>query len=480
MVKATILTRDGEIARHYGDDARITFVLMSPDPDTQKLVFTTCDGQSLRPEQVALDADAYLRPTQENDTAHQDIVALWEEMFGLALPPCLPQADMPDIAALRDRVLDVVLEQNAAASRVSARHMRELGLLRQQHDLIQASFRGLEHFVYGLNVQHRTPGPIIAPTRGQPVVTLQNGMQVQQRVASASPGLCDLALWFDPEGAAPKGMVSVTLTGLDSDQVLAVWDLQAAQLSTGWNRFSLERALGPDPVSLQITVHWVGGGVLTLACATDHPDPRFRPKIGDDARPAVLAQRVWSWVPGVAAPLLTGAHLPNGYAGKGQLRHVGREWLEQALDMRSLRADIPFIQGTDALLVHVLEQDIAAAIVPDLVFPGAVEISAGICTYHKDGPEVEYAMLALPKSERPTAPGILPQALHTRLTADAAETLNWVRVAPDTASQCRLYLDPSEQRQDLYLLTRLADKDGTNAFGWSGFSDLKLRFGAQA
>ncbi|MFC6197768.1 DUF6212 domain-containing protein [Ponticaulis profundi] len=397
--------------------------------------------------------------------------AFWEERTGGPAPQSLAVRgeDLPArrLAVLEWLVLQMSDERQAAAVR-STRLRRELGLLRRQHEETQAGFRDLEMFLYRNVSQKRMLDITLSPITGQLPLTLRGGAQLVQRLPGASAGLSDISIHVANETPPADGILHASLSSLEGGDTLAIWEVPANTLRHGWLRLSLGRALGPDAMTLVLSVSYQGSGTVKLSNSVQHPEQRFWAQMGDHSTPNVPALQIWRWIAGASAPLAATAILPVG--GKNRLRRVLGETLTTARDMNDSNHMLRLQPNTSALLVHVLEDRLAGAILSGVALPGARHVYADVRTYHADAPPIEYQIALAPHSAHRPHDGEVP-------TFRPQFASGWVRLAPQEDGQVHLILpEPLDQPCDVYMLTRLPKGGVNNHFGWSTFANLTLQY----
>ncbi|PLL10812.1 hypothetical protein C0V75_19180 [Tabrizicola sp. TH137] len=405
--------------------------------------------------------------------AVEAMAAGWLARFGVSLPDRLDLSE-ERAGARREAALswiaDVLLAQRQGAARRAVALMRDMAALRREHEAMQAAFARLEAHAFHHRLSERKLLMALAPVEGSPVAELPSGAEMVQRLPGGSVGLSDLAVRIAEVPQPRQGVLTCRLESPDLGRELAEWTLPAAQLSSGWLRLSLVRGLEEDPVGLQLRLGWSGAVPLRLATAMAHPDPRFRPQTGGGTPVGrhVLAMEIWHYLPGVRAPASATGRLPDGEmeAGPGMRRLEARDLL-RAINLDTLARDMTPVQGGGALLVHVMPEQVACAILP-LPLAGPRQVSVDVMTRNAKGPVVEYAIAVLPAAMRPKRPGALPdfpEEAHS----------GWVRMKPMRAGQVTLILpDLPAAEHDLYLMTRLPPGATSNAYGWSGFSSVVL------
>lgn len=466
---ASLLVAAADMAELRGLGLPVALVEVSGSPGETR--FRSAAGVELDPARVMVESIGSLALTARGRAELEDMAALWQERTGSPAPPVIPCAGA-DPSARRQAVLEWLVarlanERQAAAVR-SARQMRELGILRRQHEETQAGFRNLEAFLYRNVSQKRVRDITLSPAAGQLPLVLQDGMRMVQRLPGESAGFSDIAIHVANETTPQDGVLHVSLSCLETGDTLAIWEIAGPQLRQGWLRLSLERALGSDAVTLMLSVSYQGGGTVRLSSSVRHPEPRFSAQINGQAMLNVPALQIWRWIAGASAPLAATSILPVG--GKNRLRRVLGETLTTARDMNNPSSSMSLHRDTGALLVHVLEDRLAGAILSGVALPGARHVRADIRTYHPDAPRIEYRLALVAHSPHPRHAGEIP-AFEPQLTSD------WVCLAPEEDGQVHLILaEPLEQPCDVYMLTRLPDGVQSNSYGWSTFANLTLQY----
>lgn len=434
-------------------------------------IFETKTGQTPALEQVMLHAVGALALSAQGQDDLSRLAALWQDRLGEPAPALFKPVAAP-LAERRLLVLEWVLAQLAAERRVGAlrstRMMRELGLLRRQHDETQAGFRNLEAFIYRSGLKQRSLDVNLSPVTVQRPLVLRSGSHLMQRLPGSSIGLSDIALHFSHEAAPAQGILQVSLSSVENNETLAIWEVPTQSLGRGWLRLALERALGADAVTLVLHLSYQGQGELRLSRSVQHPEPRFWPRLdGQPVEAGMPALQIWHWVAGASAPLDAMSIAPVG--GKDRLRRLVSEALTVAFDMNAPASSLPLQPDTTALLVHVLPDRVAGGVLTDIALPGVHHIRADVRTWHGKGPIVEYGMALLPRSARRPSGG-MPE-IEPRFASD------WVRLAPMEDGQVHLILPaPLDDPHDLYLLARLAEGVRSNAYGWSTFANVSLQY----
>lgn len=431
------------------------------------------EGRPVAADRVHLAALGVLILSSGGAEAAEALASDWQARFGVVLPE---RCDLADVPADARRMValgwlaGLLLAQRRAGAQRMVALMRDLAVLRQEHEAMQGAFARLESFAHEHRLSERKLHQALAPVEGAPEVVLTPGQRVVQRLPGGSVGLSDVAVRIAEVPQPRQGVLTCRLASPDLGSVLAEWTVPAAQMASGWLRLSLVAGLPDDPVGLELELAWAGAVPLRLATAMAHPDPRFRPlgESGEAVGRHVLALELWHYLPGVRAPANAVGQLPDGAVEtRSPLRRVEARDLFRAINLDTLVADLPRVEGSDALQVHVMPDHVACAILT-LPMSAIRQVSVDVLTRHPRGPVVDYAIAVLPSAARPRHPAALPEFPEEAHSG-------WVRMKPMRAGQVSLILpDLPPGSHDLYLMTRLPPGATENAFGWSGFSGLVL------
>lgn len=323
----------------------------------------------------------------------------------------------------------------ARAQERVARQVREIGQMRQAAERSLQSFERLEAFVWASAKAERQSVLHLAPLGALAAVS------VEQRLPTDSSGLCDVALHVTTAG---RGRLCVTLGLMESAETCATWTIADPQ--PGWLRLALPRALGPDAQTPVLRVDWQGEG-LELGLSLPHPDARFQAAEG-----AVLALRLWKFIPGTMAPLSPEALAPDGMRSGGRWL-IGLAAMSEAA---RLAAD-PRIELTDALVMRPGAGETMALCLPGLGRPGLARLQ-GHVALEGAGVMAELAYALAP-------PGSPPEAI------------DWQIFGSDEPGQIHHLPHPSAEVRDLWLLARMPeDVEGAVIFERiEGFADANGR-----
>jgi hypothetical protein len=369
--------------------------------------------------------------------------------------------------AINAMVVQALLEERAGFAKRCVDLNRQLSTLRETHESTQAAFQGLEGFFHEVVKSQRWDSIALEPVTGRPSVELGSGAVLTQDLPCGSVGLSDVAVWIN-NGTLPRaGVMQVSLETLEDERVVATWTVQAQRLATGWNRFAMPKALGPDAMSVRLRVEWQGTAPLTLRSSIAHPDTRFRARLDDAAGPAAIALKTWKYVAGASAAMTADSHPASAANVRTWLLSPGQ--MATTVNVDVSRFDVRYLDEHGVLLVHPVANGVAAARIEGGVRAGVSEIQVSIETASESGPTVEYSIAAVPVSERPTLAGAMPRfrpEWHSE----------WIGVGPLHRSTVPLFLPtPSVEPMDLYFLTRMPTGGSDPTYAWATFSDVTLR-----
>lgn len=394
----------------------------------------------------------------------------WNTVYGDMAPELLDLSRVAEKnrkAEMLTWLVQILAGARAVQAGRNQRLSRDLFELRRNHESMQTSFRALEQFFYDTVKFERWRDFILPPVAGQGDCVMINDAVVIQRLPRGSVGLSDIVL--EVAGPAPsRGTLRAVLKSLDERRPLAIWTIQGSQLRAGELRLALHSALGDDKVSLSLELEWEGDRPLHLKTSLPHPDVRFQLHMDAQPRPVVLAMQGYRYVAGALAPVPAGAFVPQG--SMAPMRLVPPSVLAGAVNLKTGRPDLEFLNEAGALQVHVAKGELAAGVLRSVCAPGLRQVTARIETGHENAPEIEYALAVLARDKR-------SGTTTERFDLDAGHFSGWVRLAPLVPGELRLEIPEGlEEEGDLYMLTRLPEGVERIDHGWSRFSNLVLRY----
>lgn len=347
---------------------------------------------------------------------------------------------------------------------------RSLGALRQIHGQMQDAFAHLEKFVLDNNLAERTETLALLPGRDMAPLDLREGESLTQRLPISSVGLSDVDLFIENADFGIDGVLSVELRTQEDDAVKGIWKLSGNQLAKGPVRLALHTALESAPLAPILNLTWQGEGLVQLSTSLYHPDPRLQAHINSRNDPRVLAIRCRSYLPGSAAPIPAGAHLPIDLrALKPLVRVLDNMMLSQAENLTPDSEHSHYLADEEALLVHPLPQGISRVRIAAAIPAGTIHIDARIFTLADKAGKIEYAL------------GIAP-TVQEFLMAETFETdflskiTSWVQLSPQVKGELHLPLaDPLQEDHDLFLMTQMPVQPGDTSWGWATFSRIRIQ-----
>lgn len=453
-------------------------------PDAPQILL---EGRALPPEAVLGGLVAVVLLSAPALPAVQAFLQAFAARFGGPAPAVIDLADVPSGERplfLARAVAGLLVAERAARAARNVVLMRDLAQMRQAQARLQEAFSRLEDHVVGQGLTGRRQSLALEPPAGAPLVALHPGRPLCQRLPQGSAGLSDLAILIagPAEGEAAAlggGWLHIRLETLEDAQTHAEWQLAAATLEPGWRRLSLPAGLEAAARTAVLHLDWQGQAPLSLALGLCHPDPRFALHEGGAPRADghLLALRLWSCIPGVAAPAVSGGLMP-GVTRLRQL-HLSGEDLSAAVNLRPDNQPFLYLADSQALLLHVSPAGLSAGLVAAAVPAGATHLSARIMTRAEAGPPIEYAFGLWPAAEAGAESGaesgasVLPDG---RLPAFAPHHVTqWQRLAAMVESELHLPLPaPLAVPHDLCLMARLPEGVEDASWGWSTFAAIRV------
>ena len=433
----------------FAADAVKGYKLVSFDTAKNKLNFADCaDGQEeLDCDIVFRDAVARCHSTARGQAEQGRLAQIWMERFGAEPPPLFDLNDTTNGAGLAPHLVPLFGQLWRESQARSTELMRELALLRGSFDQSQTAFSRLETFLYNSGGAERAQTVSLRPFPGHLPVLLTKDCPLEQRLPIESTGLSDLSFLI-AEVPTGSGTLTAKLSLLESAQVVAEWAIPTENLSKGWVRLSLFRALGPDAQTPILHLDWTGSQPLKLAPSFRHPDIRFC-VTGSNA---VLALSLWSYISGAAAPLPADGVVQ--LLGPQTLRWtIGPEALCNAVDLNVAKDLVEFIQWRGSLAVRPVNQTVSFVRIDNVGRPRLAHLQGGVKTEAVLGPDVEYSYGLAPQHKRSKQRGTLPKFLD-------GMTSDWLRLPPNEWAILHLFLaEPLKEVCDLYLMSRLVNDE---------------------
>lgn len=426
------------------------------------------DGFSPDPVGLTADTLALVSLSPAGRDMLSALAADWAVRTGSAPPPSidLAAAADPQGAALA-HLAPLLARREAEASAHAAELLDSLAALRLAHEAAARQLRTLNVFIEGALDKTRwlaqANGPL--PNTRAPHLEIPPHTPALQRLSASSLGLSDLAIFLPPQEIPDAARLQARLRLSESGEVLADWDIPAAEITPGgWLRLSLVETAGDDEQTPELILTWSGPVPLRIGGSMFHPEPDLCLSIGETRTTRLLAHRVWKYAPATRPALPEDGHTPQPVA-------AGRSYVDPtrlAAAANAANADLRYFPDLKALQVHPREGRESAARLTRAVRPGMRRISAEIGGRHAAGPAIEYALAAMPPAPARELPDLLAEAARQRRLSD------WTTCAGDRRDRLTLILpDPAGEPLDLWLLTRLAP-EARPAYAWATFGDIRL------
>ncbi len=398
--------------------------------------------------------------TDESHQALETLSARVSERFACAPPAVADLTDSPENDVPAQASAAVIAALQAELDRVTAGNValtRAIAAVRGDHERTQAAFARLENFVLGNNLAKRTECLSLLPARELGSILLSQDSAVEQRLPVGSSGLSDIGLFVADVECPQDGMLTVSLRTVEDDVLHATWQVLGDALVDGRIRLTLPVGLSVEQLTPSLQVAWTGDGVVRLAVAMFHPDPRFQAHVAGVPDGRVLACRLWSYIPGCEAPIPAVAILPTEAPVRPLRKRVlDAETLHETINLVPDNPHFRVLPENDALLVHPMGGAVSAAVVPGALAATAALIRAQILTRSAEAQDIEYAMAIAPADLRPAPGEALPPFSEDAVTG-------WVRLPPQETGDLLLPVTtPLDGPHDLYLMTRLP-KGGNDA-----------------
>jgi len=415
------------------------------DTDQDQLCFAEGPNfdQKLDLETVFRDTLACCAKTLGGKAELKRLAQVWGTRFGAKPPPQIDLSDRVDMPEISAHLLPIVVQSWRESLALGTGLMRALATLRGSFDQSQTAFANLETFLYHSGRAERTQTVSLRQRCGGEAILLAQGRPVDQRLPLKSVGLCDISFLVEslPSGA---GTLTAQLTLLESAEAPAHWTIRSPDLSPGWVRLSLNRALGPDAQTPILRLEWDGDVPLKLAASFHHPDPRFRAT----GSPAIMALNLWTYISGAAVPLPA-----EGIAQEQDLPidrwTIGPNALRDAVNLNISDELVEFTDWRGSLAVRPIGRKPSCVRLDNVGRPGLLTLRGGVKTEAEFGPEVEYAFAFEPKARRHRQRGKVPEFAPEMMS-------EWVRLRPGEWADLHLFLKhPLGEVCDLYLLSRL-------------------------
>jgi len=442
--------------------------LLLTHPATQ----LTLDGTEVPIEAMTARVIGAMAFSKAGQSALQTLVDDWSDKTG-AQPPKLidlskdhkPQERLCTalryIAQLYRFNIDKFVTHNANL-------LRQMTSLRIAQEETLSELEAIEQFllksVETRRWQVQGHGPILEDKTAR--FKLSSNTKLRQLLSASSMGVSDVSFMLINQEIPTQGNLTATLYLVETNKTIAQWVLPAADLTAGWQRLSLIRALGQDEQSLYLSLEWQGDTPLWVAASVHHPDTDYCAKTGEDTYDRILAHQVWKYLPGSFAPVPENAHWIGGPIPE-------RFYIEPIRLANAVSADpntdcLQYFKNLEALQVHPVNGSITAGRIARGVPASTAQIRATVEGRSEHGPKIEYALATAPLHPvRELGDLVMDCERHGRIS-------DWLPLTKDVQGQLTLHLrTPSKQVSDLYLLTRLAPGEKQDR-GWATFRNIWL------
>lgn len=459
-------------------------------------VLSATGGRNIALQEVALTALALVTCSPLGQAEGAAFLRQLEEVRGAA--PGIRVIDLSDVAEseiaarLKADLLTVSIEAAAVGAARAVTLMRDTVQLRGLHQSTQAAFSKLERYVLQSGLAQRVRGAELALAVGERGVSLTHDTRIEQRLPGSSVGLSDVAIAISRVPGRSDGVLTVRLRTHEDDAEVAWWSFPTEDLQRGWLRLSLPISLDDDARTVRLSLEWTGAAPLEIGRSGRHPDPRFQAQGAGDASEYAIALRLWTYVPGCQAPIVTDGRYPGESrgpmgaasaaamlpeplrAGSGLVTAEQNCWelssdiFGRAENLNPGSRDFKYLVEQAALQVHALPNGVAAGLLRDTIPAGVRSLRVKVTTLAPEGPPIDYAIAVGPAPKRSIL-GKRPVPHPDAINSD------WHRFEATEKGEVALFLEePLLEVSSLYLMTRLSRDDGNAAWAWSTFSTIQL------
>lgn len=463
---------------------------------TEARALSSTGGRSVALQEVALATLALVTCSPAGQAEGSAFVRQLEEVRGAA--PEIRVIDLSDVAEsevaarLKADLLTVLIEAAAIGAARAVSLMRDTVQLRGLHQSTQAAFSKLERYVLQSGLAQRVQGAELALAVSDRGVSLTQDTRIEQRLPGSSVGLSDVAIAIARVPGESDGVLTVRLRTHEDDAAVAWWRFPAEDLQRGWLRLSLPVSLDDDARTARLSLEWTGAAPLEIGRSGRHPDPRFQAQGAGDASEHAIALRLWTYVPGCQAPIVSegrypgesrgpmstapaAAKLPEPLRTGSDMASAGQNsWelssdiLGRAENLNPGNRDFKYLVELAALQVHALPNGVAAGLLRDTIPAGVRGLRVKVATLAPEGPPIDYAIAVGPAPKRSIL-GKRPIPHPDAFSSD------WHRFEATEKGEVALFLEePLDETVSLYLMTRLSRDDGNAGWAWSTFLTIQL------
>lgn len=403
------------------------------------------------------------------------------QIKGLLGPVLAAQATLISAGSTVEGLLKVIFglfDFQRQQSEAYARSLRELALLRKQHDLMQRDFAALEAAAVATQaraVEVSFQNDVIDEPHEAPLLATRSDV-VTQTLPTASVGTAAVSLYFTLPtlATARAGELKLELWALEHKQRVGLWSVPQALVKNGWNTFKLGRALSGYNSTLKLTVSSdMPASAPIIGLGAHQPLARYRVH-GSDGGPASqrsLALQIWKGIPGADLPVPeawseAGAQATTAYQADIGLGAMELISTTTASTMQFKVASL--LDGGSTLFLHPPRTGLTVARLASAASAASERISATIKLDHEKARPTDFALVTAPAGTMEL--GDIEQGIES---GDALEWSGWATLQPQQAQSLHLFREPGERGAllDVFLVTKV-QSPGANSFAWAKFREL--------
>lgn len=416
--------------------------------------------------------------------AFEAVKSKWESSLP-SLGLAIRRVSKCDNSSICGEALQCIAGELTLQRRHSGRTALELATYRREFDRLQTSFARLEqyiekHFLQKTSEIFEYPVETLSPAQESNSVSLgpgnaARGESLTQYLPVDSIGFSSVLLHLNAIPEPGTEALRLTLAAAETGAVLGVWSAAPEAASTGWNEFSLDRALDEDALTLTITVECPSpdsGWAMTLGPPLPYPEFCAQTSGGSYLR-APLGLRIRAGLPGVRVSRTIGTFYPE------KASQARSEFVPFELLASSIQALPEAQEGATALVLSDPEiccitvhpcKDCATVARLDVEVPTeAWAISVQIHLAHAEASWTQFAMAIC-------APDEVGQTLSRLSEQDAAlpNSSGWRGLAALESGRLLVAIEKSEDRRRAVLLATRQASNASPDFAWARFSSIEF------
>jgi len=461
-----IVVAKSELPQFQGIAAVGLDLLYVSTSETGDIVVESVGGR-VTPGTAPMLCMGFLAATPEALSLLEEVSQDFTRWTGLAFPaPVLVER----FDALSLLLASNVLRQGQQVAAHATRLARELSLLRNAHEILQNNFAKAEALINQADLAQVTLRFINPPGKQ---TTGAGRQRIHQTLPASTSGLVAL----DVHVAKPGGGLAVQLYTLEDHQLQASWVVEADECAAGWVPLILPAGLSGLARTPELVITPLGG-VSTLpefSLGAPQPLPGFRVSADGVARTASLALRCWAGLPGVRLPCQGAMPQPGEAAALvTEIRFPPALRATATPACSAWQTEWPIIRDVpekNGVFCHPppsnVKPDFTAAMIQGLTANRPLRISVHGVVWDERAAPVEFALAAAP-------PGVDVVGRLARGEGGFCFS-GWERGTFETAAFIALQVPPHVLKQNLFLLTRMAE-GAENYYAQAGFEDLRIAF----